>query len=490
MNSELPDTTATPLSFISRTALAGAIAVVAVFALALFFFAMPVWDDLIRAIRPVEMGWWKYVFEHVYFHWQGRWASCGLESAVLPRLDIAHYYFLLIGGVAVVNTAAIYVVCRWLISGASQARAVMVAAALLALLWAGMPSLGETVYWFTGAVENALVYALAALVLVALCRLDRSSLAPPLRAVLAGLLAISAICVCGFHELYGGIFCVALGLGTLDVFFDSKRDSTSRSSWTVVTIAAAAGLLIVVLAPGNNTRLVSDGSLHSRHLIYDLHVAFHEGLHFVPRWLFDPKVLAASVWIAVNPLLRVQRPDATSRFPWRWALPAAWLLVLAVGFFLPSWAFGKDMPPRTLSGVYIIFVLGWFAVVYLWSPRILPRLTPQTQVIGSCAVLVLAISLVLFGNVRLALHDFHSRIFPWHRAVEKRFAMLSRLQGTDAVVPLLPKPPFILLNGEITNDAGDYRNWSTSMFFHLRSLRYQPISGPLPPPPVKPTVAP
>jgi hypothetical protein len=488
----------TILFTISRLLLTASLGIVACIAISLFFFAVPVWDDLVRATRPVEVGWWGYVIGFVYKHWQGRWASCGLESAVLPRVDLARFYWMLIGAVALINAVAVYAVCRWLTPRGSRWATLLMAAALLAVLWTGMPSVSETVYWFTGAVENTLVFALAAFELLALITFANPRPFPmyddgPVASdtgsgryayripVLTGL-SLAAICICGFHELYGLMFCMALALGSIAAWSDPEAD---RTAWTTVTMSAGIGLLIVILAPGNSARFQSDGGPHARKFFYDLRIALSQVRHDVPRWIIDPKLLAASVWVIVSPALRTR--NSQGNFPRRWAITVVWLLMLAAGFFAPSWGFGTTMPPRTLSGVYIIFVLGWLGTLYLWAPQIAPRLNRSTQTLHAIAILILSVSLLLHGNAFLSLRDLHERIFPWHRAMESRYAQLRNANGTDALVPPLPARPRVLLDGEIDNDPTDYRNWSTVSFFRLRSIRLIPSHGNPPPPPDRPT---
>jgi hypothetical protein len=493
----------TPLLTFSRAVLLTSLCIVAALAITLFLFAVPVWDDLIRATRPVEVGWWGYVIDFVYKHWQGRWASCGLESVVLPRVDLTRYYGLLIGAVAIINAGAVYAFCRWLIPRASRKATLFIATALLALLWSGMPSVGETVYWFTGAVENSLVYALAVFTLLAVMKFsnpkpvlrypeepDQNATASngyvrdrlEIRIPIIAALSLAAICISGFHELYGLMFCTALALGSIAAFFDPRSD---RTAWITVTLAAMLGLLIVILAPGNSARFQTDGGPHARQFVYDLRVAMSQVRHYIPRWIFDPKMLAASAWIVVSPMLRTRQNR--SNFPWRWTIPGVWLVMLAAGFFAPSWAFGSDMPPRTLSGVYILFVLGSLGTLYLWVPVLAPPLSRITQQIDSVAILILSLSLFLPGSAYAGAHDLYHRIMPWHTAMERRYALLRNARGTDALVPPLPTRPWVLLDGEIENDPTDYRNWSTVSFFHLRSIRLIPPHGNPPPPPDRPT---
>lgn len=468
---------------ISRIAFAGSLSIVGLIAIALFFFAVPVWDDLIRATRPLELGWWGYVIDFVYKHWQGRWASCGLESFILPHVDLTRHYGLLIGGIALVDALGVYVVCRWFTPQLTRKSTLFLALGLLALLWTVMPSVGETVYWFTGAVENALVYALAALLLIALLELPPPGRQPIWqRSLMVGGLSLAVICIVGFHELYGLMLCLALTLGAFAACLNPKAD---RPAWIVVATGAIAGLLIVALAPGNSARFITDGGPHARQFLYDLHVTLSQVKHFVPRWLLDPRMLAASVWVIASPSLRSRRDP--SGFPWRFAIPLAWLIMLAAGFFAPSWAFGKWMPPRTISGVYIIFTIGWLVTLNLWSTQLPPWLNRNRQTIRAIALLLFSISLFLPGSAYAAAHDLYHRIPAWHTAMEHRYALLRNAEGTDALVPLLPSRPWVLLDGEIDNDPVNYRNWGTVSFFHLRSIRLMPLHGPPPPPPEKPT---
>jgi hypothetical protein len=348
---------------ISRICFGISILIVASLAMGLFFFAVPVWDDLIRATRPKDVGWWGYVYGFVYNHWQGRWASCGLESFVLPRVDISRYYWVLLGGIGVINITAAYLLCRRFTRNSNRLISLAVTAGLLALLWTGMPavhdkttgrimsSVSETVYWFTGAVENAMVYALAIFVLLGITGLA-SEASIFKKVFVTSALCLAAIIVCGFHELYGLMFCIAMGLGTVASIMDRNRKA---GVWIAVTAAAAIGLLVVILAPGNTARFASDGGSHARHFRYDLVVALSQVLHYAGHWVIDPKLLGLSAWMLTTPVL--MQPPTTSRFPWRWAVLLAWSIMLAAGFFAPSWAFGNWMPPRTIAGVYIIFVL-------------------------------------------------------------------------------------------------------------------------------------
>jgi hypothetical protein len=389
----------------------------------------------------------------------------------------------------------VYVLCRWFTVKSPRSTSLGLCLCLLALLWSGLPSVAEAVYWFVGAVENVMVLSLAAMLVVTLIGFSRW---PRFRSVSGAvgtvLLCIGAVVVSGFHELYGAMLCVALMTGTV---WSCYTPGVDRVAWAAVTIAAAAGLAIVILAPGNSHRLVVDGGSHGRHLGYDLAIAGAQVVSFIPRWLLNPRLLAASVWVALSPMLANQHRMSTKQawtFPWRRVLPAVWVLMLAIGFFAPSWAFGAKMPPRTLSGVYVIFVAGWLVNVYVWSAssrmeRL--RCTSSSVTVRKAACVVFAIMLLSVGNAPAVIYDLYDRIPRWHVAVERRFALLRNQVDRDAIVPMLPtRYPTLLLNAEVDSNPRDYRNWGMVGYFKLRSLRVIPAVGPVGPPPEVATHAP
>ena len=486
----LTDTTAQPPTLVLRrlaaVVLTAGLAVVAVAAVVEGRFALPAYDDYMRASRlgrgDHDLGWWRYVFAFTYLHWQGRWASCGIESAVLPVVDPTRYYPALIAAVALLNALATYAACRALTRRGPRRLAVAMTAGLLALLWAGMPSLAEAVYWFVGAVENTLPLAAAAAVLTALATVAR----PRPWAVAA--LCLAAVATTGLHELYGAMFCLALTAGTAAAF---ANRSPNRTAWLAVTIAAAAGLAVVVLAPGNRERLAAEVSPLGRRPARVLAQTADQLWVNVRPWLFDAKLVAATLWVAVSPALeaaRVPWPSA-ARVPWRWVVPLTWVVAVAAGFVVPTWAFGGDMPVRTLSGNYVALVAGWLLTVYVWT-RPLPS-PPQTAApttadppspwqpfrtpaVAAAALLLLGASLLGVGSAFSAAEDVAHRLRPWHAAAERRYALLRRSPDRAVAVPPLPPGPFLLLSGDVVDDPADYRNRGPVAFFALRRLTLAP----------------
>jgi hypothetical protein len=491
-----------PLERFSRAALLLALLVVAAVAVSYLLLALPANDDFIRAtqpsqvhpnfwkvsslklfVRPMDVdqaavartgsGFWNYC-GYLYFRWQGRWVSYGIESAVLPHGDMTKLYPALLGAVAIINLLGLFVICRFFTRGASRWFSLACTAGLAAVLWAQMPSLAQTMYWFVGGIENVMVLSLAGMLLVGLVALRASV---PWIIVACGL----AIVTTGCHELFGTMLCIALGAGTVAAFW---MGSQNRLAWRWALIAAIIGLAIVVGAPGNKVRMAKDVSHHVRHLNVVLKIAGKQFWISGREWLFDPKLLAVSLIVAFSPTLEAARPVWTTagRVPWRSLIPVTWLAMLCAGFFMPSWAFVAVMPPRTLSGNYLVFAVGWLVIVFVWTRRMDVR-DADVSIAGlrsrgatSVAMLLLAASLVLGGNTLEGLHDLASRkVFHWRTSVEQRYVLLARSKGKDLVLPRLSPASRLLYSSEVWFDPTNWANFSLADYFHVKSVRVPPV---------------
>src|SRR6185312_12431210 len=94
-----------------------------------------------------------------------------------------------------------------------------------------------------------------------------------------------------------------------------------------------------------------------------------------PRWLFE--------WFSKYPL----------------ALIGTWVAGLGAGFYIPAWALGNPIPPRTINCVYCFFLFGWFALAIVLANRYRQHLHLQ-HLAGTrlAAILQLAFAIaLLFG---------------------------------------------------------------------------------------------
>ncbi len=464
------------------------ISVLLVLLAAVFFmvFALPANDDFVRATRPRELGWWGYVFGFTYMKWQGRWASCGLESYVLPRIEITQYYWTLLAGIALVEYLATFAVVRSFARGSSRRSVAATSLVIVALLWAGLPSPAEAIYWFTGAVENALVVALATLLLIMLCQ-PTSTAGPtdrPRASRLACLVAAPfAFLIVSFHELFGTMLLMALVTGTGMAFWNRRYN---RFVWLLAVVGAVVGLIIVVAAPGNSYRFATDGGPHSRQLKFGLHIMLSQFRFYPHWWLQDPKLIAATVWVfCYGCILARHRTGPMSRAQKQliWVGPVVWLVMISFGFYLPSWALGAAMPLRTLSGNYLVFVAGWLVIVCVWSQYLGGSISPAITTTGQrITEIALAVSLLLTGHFRDAITDYRFNVYPWHDAVQDRYAILRQETHGDARVTPLPSAAQLLYPGETVTPGPVIFTKSMIAYFNLKSFNVIPPPARDPPP--------
>jgi hypothetical protein len=458
-----------------------AVVVVLVIASTMVQFALPLDDDFVRAGRwgfgHTGLSWWRYVYDFVYLRWQGRWASCGLEAAVLPYVNPTRFYPALIAGLDVVDIACVWVVCRWATRSNSWAASARVTAVAVALLWAGLPSVAEGLHWFVGAVENTTSLALAAALTVCVATAADREAGTGVRCIIT----VAAFVVAGFHELYGGALCLALAIG-----WTTAGGRSARRTWAMALAGAGIGLAVVILAPGNRHRLELAGSAPHRSLAHALFVGGSLAWHHLIPWVLDPKLLAASAWVAVTPLLDEGR--SVDRIPrgraWlRWTVPVAGILAVVAGFVLLSYVFGGGgMPDRTVSGIWLMFVVAWMSTVYIWtrSPaRHAMRTGRRNRQFAGISLIVLAAAMLTTGNLRRAASDLGGPARRWHAAMEARFDLLrsAGVHHAPVVVPPLPTAPQLFLSGETTDDPTDWLNFGLADYFGTGRLSLTPRPG-------------
>ncbi len=447
-----------------------------VLAASLVAFALPQADDFVLAVEGRERGFWGYA-RHVYAIWSGRWLGHGLIAALLASGDPTRSYPWLIGGLLACQLAGLHALVR-MVLGAEPSRLAVLgfALGLFALLFAARPSPAETVYWFSGAVA----YQLS----VTLCIFLVALLARPLtpRARIAGWLGrgvaawLLAFCIPGLHELVGLAALLVLGVGGAVAW---RVGSQTLPLWVGALVCAAGGLLVVLLAPGNELR--GRHFLGARDVANALGWFARDVATHARAWILDPKLLAATCLLAVHPGLARLRPAwlGWRGIPWRGIIPAAWLAILAAALFAPRWATGDWVPERVVDTNYAIFAIGWLLSVFVWTRRAADA-RPLPATIGLVArwasLATLAAALLLTGNAPTAMADLTQRVPAWHRALVARHALAWRAGRNGAstlVVPRLPPPPQLLAVLELMPDADHWANQGFARFFGLRSVRVE-----------------
>jgi hypothetical protein len=138
-----------------------------------FFYAYPTGDDLCRAGTVSRLGILSSIAAE-YQHWSGRWLGNGLEYVIFALPNFPQYYGLILALILAVYGVALVMLVGSLCGDVSGRAGRWIAPlGLLALYWVGLPSIKDTVYWMTGAVEYQLSVAMALFVMALLVRFSR-----------------------------------------------------------------------------------------------------------------------------------------------------------------------------------------------------------------------------------------------------------------------------------------------------------------------------
>lgn len=463
--------------------LATGIAITMLTAVAVGFFAEPNGDDFCRAkllplIRAVE-GWhqaaspWSYAKESWTF-WTGRWLAMWIETSVLTRTDLTTgYSAILFGGWALLVAGCIGFVRLLTTASLSWARTAALGIGLFALFWSTTPGLGEGHYWFTGMVENVLPIsaniAVVAVTARASARLDG--------AWILGA-AMLAFVTPGLHELHSVGLVGVLALG---YYFSRNRGRWASFPWLLSLLFAGGGLALVILASGNARRAEF---WPTPDLMIAARLTAIKIWQLVPEWVLSVPLLSATAWVATTSdlgvlRLRWAREHLTGRRIY--IVPALTIAVVVTGFLGPSYAMSAPAPGRTLSGVYLVFLLGWFTTVLLIRQRFdsPPNGPAGASPLHSLSAIALGLSLAFLGHVPTATWELRTSMPRWHDSLQARYEVLKAARPGSGAVAVTPinVAPSLFFTLDVEEDITAWRNQCVAGYFGLQAVQLRPATG-------------
>jgi hypothetical protein len=443
--------------------------------LGLCFLASPSADDFCTAsVRLHEL---PGAVVNAYKLWTGRWAEQSIDIAMFPGNGLAPLYPAVLIALIAAYFASVYCfVSNFLHTAASRVGRIQISVAFTALFIAGMASLGEGVFWASGAVSSVLP-AFGAICLLGLLM---SHIERPTRGVqYAGVAALS-ILVTGLHELFALILCILLGMGALATV--STRHTRSRL-WIAAFISALLGSAIVFLAPGNRIReaMVFAGVPQSSwpQILYRGTHTF--GDRVVMGWVPDVRLLAATLLFVWHPAIRHFYPTWVRQFRSRARLfvLSGFFLTMTAPFVLPGLIVSKvffPLPGRTFDGLYAIFLFGWFSTVFVFTrpardptqDEVVPRIRYRL------ACIVFALSLLWNFNSLTMYRDLRSKATPWRSAIAARVGALHAARAENrldlVVASLAPVTPGSFFYQDAEADPKYFCNVCIARYFGLNTI--------------------
>ena len=347
--------------------------------------------------------------------------------------------------------------------------------AFLAIYWSGMAAPHDSFYWLAGSIEYVLTLALIILIFCAANYLSRAGNSAAAR--WAGVTGLSAatLATTGLHELAAAVLLALLGSGAMVAIY--LRNGRWKL-WLLLGSVAFIGLLFTALAPGNLAR--ADLFQDSRSLAATIGMVRWRVEHLIIPWIFDVKILTASLFLVTAPWLKQLQPDWAKANVglWRWGIPCLSVLLLLGLSIGPAWIMGSTGSGRTHNFVYAIFLLSWFATLAVWAPALAADgRSAMADRLHAVSAILFAGSLLFAPNTLKALDDLTGRtsVWDWYSEMTRRHDRLSEATGTEAIelTPLKVRS-LVLDYPAIGTEADDPHNQCIGRYFRIQRVILAP----------------
>jgi hypothetical protein len=424
-------------------------------------FCHPSGDDFWLTNIVREKGIWQAQWQ-IRQTWSGRYTSMLLGS-INPLVfgSFAAYKALAFLLLALLLGAMGYFVAAFAGRPRPLRQTALPALTLGALYLGFMPVVSQVVYWMSG----ALSYQVAHIALLFLCgRLLRAApdAAFSSRRLLAdGLLVLF---IAGLNETAMALlFYLLAGLVLL-----SWRITRRIPRHLLALLALAAlGAAFVVLAPGNGIR--SAEYPEQGRILFSLAYAGAVALNNSFNWLGSAPVLLFTVLL----LLWCFRVKAA--LPgWQKVHPAfTWLFfygALVCCFFVSYYSKGDHAPPRVQNTIYLVFLIGWFANIFLTAQYLSAKGWVMPAVPRYAVYLALLLGFLCFfhsphSHIQTAWSDLVSgRAARYDQEMQARYARLRQSDCQVCPIPAVKNIPATIFFEEIPADT-TWKNRYFSEYF-------------------------
>jgi hypothetical protein len=436
-------------------------------------YAHPMADDLDFALARRADGLWHAAYLQ-YVTWNGRYAS-NLLALLTPLAwgSMAGYRLTL----AVLAAAAVPAMWFLLRGFESERRVDRLTPALLlaALYFAGMPSIGEGIYWHAG---NVVYHAGAVVALVGLGCLARYATGRGVRWLAAGTVVMFV--AVGFDE----VLMLMLGLFAAAVLGIAMKRREKRIPAFAIAAGVLVGTALLVLSPGNAAR----NAVYPAHHRFGLAMAMSglQTVRFLSDWAAGGAWILASVLAAPALATLVPerlRADAGLRRDLQMLLIGAMVAAVPAAAFPAYWATGILGQHRTVNLAFLACLLAWFAWLAVWSAAGGPAARALQRVMQGVRAPLAAFTLLALvgtGNLRLlALDVATGRLAAFDGEMRARAATLSacKVEGVPACaiepIRVWPAVFFVL---DVSSDPHDWVNEAYARFYGVRTVTLAPAS--------------
>jgi hypothetical protein len=446
-------------------------------------FARPIADDFIYASNARAGFWSAWLRE--YLGWNGRYASNAFVLGV-PAAPASAGYRVAAAAMLVSTAVALYAFVRTLAAD-SVTRSDVLSCSLvfLALFVVQVPSIGESIYWFTSAATYQLPLALVRRYVShehpGISERLGLALASVLLVIVVGSNEVIMLMMLGFYAAW-----MMLGLRErARRSGESPRRRSRRLPPAGLFAVAALCALAVALSPGNGVRQSMFPQVHHQ-MGRSLVMTMLQTLRFSSDWISASALLLATALFMpiAEKLSRQWSPNPYRAKEWLVVLVIGLLFVVPVAAFPAYWETGVLGQHRTVDMAYFVFLIMWFLLVVMWfavNPGQAPRLATALEPFRISIAAVLIVLLALTRNSYVVGTDLISgRLSGFGREIDSRHAALEACaqQGLRTCeVPAIQNKPASFYVVDISSDPHDWVNASYARYFGLSEVHLR-ATGP------------
>src|SRR5262249_28332223 len=393
-------------------------------------FTYPTADDFDFAVNMRLEGYWSAYYNQ-FVGWSGRFASNLIALANPMATGSVTFYRAVVAILLVLPLPAIYVFIRAVAVGAFDRRtSVLCALGWFGVFLVGQPALGETGYWYTGAVIYALSCVLLLLQAAAFVRACSDAEARFAGAAAVALIAI----VVGMNEI--AMLIAVAGYATLTAIAVRRGERRLLVLSLRCLVAATLAAAVVLLSPGHAIRTALYPARHQ--LAHAAAMTLVQTLRFAAAWATGGALLIATfLFLPLAHRIAARAPS------WRrlttvevGLLVVAPFALIPLSIFPPYWATGILGQHRTVTVAYAAFLTLWFLAAIALAPRgVIPReLAAVPQPIAAGLAVALVVGVAFTGNgYDVATDLVNGRARAFSRAMAARSETLEQCRTAPAV---------------------------------------------------------
>ena len=426
--------------------------------------------------------------KNFYNSWQGLYSSA-FFLALQPAIFGEKYYIvtgIIMLSIIVFSTCFFFAFLTKKIMGASLLEGVVIGSAASFLMIQFMPSCVQGLYWYNGAINYGLFYAIFLMLICSMISLYGTSNKKDT------IKMFFTCCLLGFL-LEGGNHVTAF-MGLLSVFCFMIIEIVQKRKGKIIGLSIILLFMTMcfltnILSPGTKIRQAGLNE-YKMNFVHSIKNAVLGGIKNINSWLdLAPIIIVILVMPIFLKLIKNIRNKYNFRFTYPFlvfVLSIAWICIM---YCPPVYAMGYLGEGRLHNIVYFNFIILFFANIFYFTGWILCNLSEQKEIKHSyinmtwiCCMAVLLIGLWISNWDSSWSAEAISKLKygepQWYsQQAYERHEKLLNSAGQDVIVEEYSVKPEILFFDDITDNPEDWRNSSVKGFYDLNSIVIENTGG-------------